>query len=143
MINLTLTMKSQHCVQCIGLYNHITFFLILVFNKYTVCLYFSYMYVPPCLPVYHYCHAVIMSIVLRTPFTPMVLIMCGYRIKLITQSFHIPLFVTRDSCKYCEVFILRKHMLRNWNWPCIFEMFIMNYYHELLLFHSRPLYLNV
>ena len=80
---------------------------------------------------------VIISIVMRKPplhlctFTPMVLILGGHRIKLITQSFHIPLFVTRDSCEYCEVFILRKHiikpMLRNWNWPntylkpCIFK----------------------
>ena len=135
MINLTLNMKFKHCVQCIDLYNHITFLLILVFNKYTVCLYFSYMYVPPCIPVYHYWYAVIMSIVLRTPSTPMVLILCGHRIKLITQSFHISLIVTRDSCEYYEVFIVRKHtkpMLRNWNWPntnsktCIFEMFIMN-----------------
>ena len=67
MINLTLNMKFKHCVQCIDLYNHITFLLILVFNKYTVCLYFSYMYVAPCIPVYHYWYAVIMSIVLRTP----------------------------------------------------------------------------
>ena len=66
---------------------------------------------------------------------PMVLILCGHRIKLITQSFHISLIVTRDSCEYYEVFILRKHtkpMIRNWNWPntyskaCMFEMFIMN-----------------
>ena len=129
MINLTLNMKSQHCVDCMGLYNHITFFLILVFNKYTVCLYFSYMYVPPCLQVYNYWYAVIISKVMRTPFTAMVLILCGHSIKLISQSFHIPLFVIRDSCEYYEVFILRKHlkpMLRNWNWPntyskpCIF-----------------------
>ena len=119
-INLTLNIKSQHFVRYIGLYNHIRFFLILVFNKYTVCLYFAYMYVPPCLPVYHYWYAVIIYIILITHFTPMVLILCWHRIQLINQSLHIPLLVTRGSYVYCEIFILIKHikpMLRNWNWP--------------------------
>ena len=51
------------------------------------------MYVPSYIPVCHYWYAFIMSIVLRTHFTTMVLVLCGHRIKLITQSFHIQIFV--------------------------------------------------
>ena len=46
----------------------------------------------------------------ENPFTSMVLILCENRIRLITQSFHIPLIVTNDLCEYYKVFILRKYI---------------------------------
>ena len=90
--------KLNHGIVCNALIYVITLrFLILVFNK--LIYYMSILFKYVCITLSTSMSLLVCSYYVysfETPFTSMVLIQCENRIKLITQSFHIPLIVTRD-----------------------------------------------